>query len=94
MNCARPAVSAFKSYGSGASRARPALTKLLKELAAGDALVVVRLDRLARSVSHLLESRKSPLPISPAMFQTDRVPERPRGRNGAYYGSRPSTRAL
>lgn len=41
-------------YGSGASRARPVLTKLLKEIEEGDVLVVVRLDRLARSVSHLL----------------------------------------
>lgn len=31
------------------------LTKLLKDLTAGDVLVVVRLDRLARSVSHLLQ---------------------------------------
>ncbi|SJM30261.1 recombinase family protein [Mesorhizobium delmotii] len=42
-------------HGSGASRARPALAKLVREIAAGDTLVVVRLDRLARSVSHLLE---------------------------------------
>ncbi|UFS85335.1 MULTISPECIES: recombinase family protein [Rhizobium] len=44
-----------QEHGSGASRARPVLTKLLKDLAAGDVLVVVRLDRLARSVSHLLD---------------------------------------
>jgi DNA invertase Pin-like site-specific DNA recombinase len=44
-----------QEHGSGASRARPALSKLLREIAAGDTLVVVRLDRLARSVSHLLE---------------------------------------
>jgi len=41
-------------HGSGASRARPALTKLLSDIGLGDVLVVVRLDRLARSVSHLL----------------------------------------
>ena len=41
-------------HGSGASRTRPALAKLLREIAGGDTLVVVRLDRLARSVSHLL----------------------------------------
>lgn len=40
---------------SGASRSRPVLAKLMRELRAGDVLVVVRLDRLARSVSHLLE---------------------------------------
>ncbi|WGF90735.1 recombinase family protein [Marinivivus vitaminiproducens] len=41
--------------GSGASRARPELTRLLQTIQAGDILIVVRLDRLARSVSHLLE---------------------------------------
>jgi len=45
----------IQEHGSGASRARPALAKLLREIGAGDTLVVVRLDRLARSVSHLLE---------------------------------------
>lgn len=44
-----------QEHGSGASRARPVLTKLLKNLSPGDVLVVVRLDRLARSVSHLLQ---------------------------------------
>ena len=44
-----------EEHGSGASRARPALSKLLRELGPGDTVVVVRLDRLARSVSHLLE---------------------------------------
>lgn len=44
-----------QEHGSGASRARPVLAKLLKDLGAGDVLIVVRLDRLARSVSHLLE---------------------------------------
>jgi DNA invertase Pin-like site-specific DNA recombinase len=44
-----------EEHGSGASRARPALSKLVRDIAAGDTLVVVRLDRLARSVSHLLE---------------------------------------
>lgn len=42
-------------HGSGASRLRPALSKLLREISVGDTLIVVRLDRLARSVSHLLE---------------------------------------
>jgi DNA invertase Pin-like site-specific DNA recombinase len=44
-----------QEHGSGASRPRPVLAKLMREIAAGDVLVVVRLDRLARSVSHLLE---------------------------------------
>lgn len=37
----------YQKHGSGASRARPVLIKLLGELTAGDILVVVRLDRLA-----------------------------------------------
>ena len=44
----------FEEHGSGASRARPVLARLLREINRGDVLVVVRLDRLARSVSHLL----------------------------------------
>lgn len=43
-----------REHGSGASRTRPALAKLVYQISAGDTLVVVRLDRLARSVSHLL----------------------------------------
>lgn len=41
--------------GSGGSRARPVLNRILREARAGDTLVVVRIDRLARSLSHLLE---------------------------------------
>lgn len=44
-----------EEHGSGASRARPALARLLREIKMGETLVVVRLDRLARSVSHLLD---------------------------------------
>ena len=44
-----------QEHGSGASRARPALAKLTRDIAAGDTLIVVRLDRVARSVSHRLE---------------------------------------
>ncbi len=40
---------------SGASRTRPELARLVREMKAGDLLKVVRIDRLARSVSHLLE---------------------------------------
>ena len=47
-------VQIVTEHGSGASRTRPALARLLREIRAGDVLVVVRLDRLARSVSHLL----------------------------------------
>ena len=44
-----------QEHGSGASRTRPVLARLLREIRPGDVLVVVRLDRLARSVRHLLE---------------------------------------
>ena len=43
-----------QEHGSGASRARPVLARLMREIGVGDVLVVVRLDRLARSVGHLL----------------------------------------
>lgn len=45
----------FRDTGSGADRARPQLAKALATLAPGDTLVIARLDRLARSLSHLLE---------------------------------------
>jgi len=45
----------YQEHGSGASRVRPVLMRLLREIKPGEVLVVVRLDRLARSVSHLLE---------------------------------------
>lgn len=45
----------YREHGSGASRARPELARLMCEIKPGDVLVVVRLDRLARSVSHLLD---------------------------------------
>lgn len=41
--------------GSGGDRHRPVLARLLREIRRGDVLVVVRIDRLARSVAHLLE---------------------------------------
>ncbi|WP_370513055.1 recombinase family protein [Acetobacter sp. DmW_136] len=44
----------FEEHASGADRNRPVLIRLLRDMNAGDTLVVVRLDRLARSV-------KSPL---------------------------------
>jgi DNA invertase Pin-like site-specific DNA recombinase len=46
--------SVREEHASGADRSRPVLARLLRDIAAGDTLVVVRLDRLARSVSHLL----------------------------------------
>lgn len=44
----------FEEHGSGASRDRPVLNQLLRDLAPGDTLMIVRFDRLARSLSHLL----------------------------------------
>jgi DNA invertase Pin-like site-specific DNA recombinase len=44
-----------EEHGSGGSRNRPVLKRIMHEIAPGDTLVVVRLDRLARSLSHLLE---------------------------------------
>ncbi|CAN7658416.1 recombinase family protein [Pararhizobium sp. LjRoot235] len=45
----------YEEHESGVARTRPVLAKLLRDIVAGDVFVVVRLDRLARSVSHLLE---------------------------------------
>ncbi len=44
----------LEEHASGADRGRPVLAQLLREIHPGETLVVVRLDRLARSVSHLL----------------------------------------
>jgi DNA invertase Pin-like site-specific DNA recombinase len=44
----------LEEQASGADRARPVLARLLKEIRPGETLVVARLDRLARSVAHLL----------------------------------------
>ncbi|HYH39107.1 MAG TPA: recombinase family protein [Azospirillum sp.] len=45
----------FEEKASGASRARPELAKAVAQVKRGDILVVARIDRLARSLSHLLE---------------------------------------
>lgn len=45
----------FEESASGGQRHRPVLDKLLKGLRRGDVLVIVRLDRLARSLAHLIE---------------------------------------
>lgn len=49
--CAR----VHQEQASGGDRTRPVLNRLFETLRPGDTLVVVRLDRLARSLSHLLE---------------------------------------
>jgi DNA invertase Pin-like site-specific DNA recombinase len=45
----------FKEHASGGSRSRPELARALDTVRPGDVLVVARIDRLARSLSHLLE---------------------------------------
>jgi DNA invertase Pin-like site-specific DNA recombinase len=42
-------------HASGASRTRPVLARVLERVRRGDVLLVVRIDRLARSLGHLLE---------------------------------------
>ena len=44
----------FEEFASGASRARPQLAAALTRVRRGDTLVVARIDRLARSLAHLL----------------------------------------
>ncbi len=46
----------YREHARGNVRARPELARLLAQIQPGDVLIVVRLDRLARSVSHLLET--------------------------------------
>lgn len=45
----------FEEHASGGDRARPVLARALERVEAGDTLIVVRIDRLARSLAHLLE---------------------------------------
>ena len=61
---ARPQVEALtaagctvihEEYASGGNRARPILARTLAGIGRGDTLIVTRIDRLARSLSHLLE---------------------------------------
>jgi len=44
----------LEEHASGADRSRPVLARLVHDIRPGETLVVVRLDRLARSVVHLL----------------------------------------
>lgn len=49
------AATVVVEYASGGNKKRPELNAIVRKLRAGDVLLVVRLDRLARSVSHLLD---------------------------------------
>jgi hypothetical protein len=44
-----------REHASGGDRSRPELKRAIERCRAGDVLVVVRIDRLARSLAHLLE---------------------------------------
>lgn len=44
----------YEEQASGADRSRPVLEQVLERMRPGDVLVVVRIDRLARSLGHLL----------------------------------------
>src|SRR5205809_5340138 len=45
----------LEERASGGDRARPVLARLLRQIGPGETIVVTRLDRFARSLSHLLE---------------------------------------
>jgi len=49
----------FEETMTGTSRRRPALDRALRSLKAGDVLVVWKLDRLGRSLQHLIEILKT-----------------------------------
>jgi DNA invertase Pin-like site-specific DNA recombinase len=66
-------VAVLEEHASGADRSRPVLARLLREIRPGETLVVVRLDRLARSVSHLLAVIEQ-LEASGAHFRSLRDP--------------------
>ncbi len=59
-------------HASGASRARPVLARALNRIRPRDVLLVVRIDRLARSLSHL--PRWPGVSTSPR--QNDKTPKR------------------
>lgn len=45
----------YEEQASGGDRARPVLARVMARILRGDTLVVVRIDRLARSLAHLLD---------------------------------------
>jgi DNA invertase Pin-like site-specific DNA recombinase len=63
----------YREHASTGSVMRPELARLMAEIEPGDVLTVVRLDRLARSVSHLLLTVES-LKAKGAFFRSLRDP--------------------
>jgi DNA invertase Pin-like site-specific DNA recombinase len=57
----------YQDVASGAKQARPGLAACLKALQPGNTLVVWKLDRVARSLLHLLEIPPGP-PRAPGRF--------------------------
>src|SRR3954467_7014745 len=55
----------LEEHASGADRSRPVLARLLREIQLGETLVVVRLDRLARSVRPPPARSSNPTPGAP-----------------------------
>ena len=87
-----PQSQALKSAGcaeiheeqaSGGNRARPVLARVLERVAKGDTLVVVRIDRLARSLSHLLEVLER-LAAHGAFFRSPEAPIHPASPQGHF----------
>ena len=72
---------------SGATRDRPGLTKALAIVSEGDTLVIWRLDRLGRSVSHLFKIVKSSgvEECGSSRFQSQSTPERPLGSSSTAF---------
>src|SRR5215218_5027209 len=86
-----------EEHASGGDRDRPVLARTLARLRPGDTLVVVSLDRLARSLSHLLGVVEG-LQARGAAAQLERALIRERTRSGmraaAARGSRPGNPGL
>src|SRR5689334_22396641 len=71
----------FEEKASGGSRSRIELSKCLERIGPGDTLVVVRIDRLARSLAHLLEVIER-LRAQGAHFRSLHDPSTPRAHRG------------
>jgi DNA invertase Pin-like site-specific DNA recombinase len=98
-----PQSQALKSAGcaeiheeqaSGGNRARPVLARVLERIGKGDTLLVVRIDRLARSLSHLLEVIER-LQAKGAFFRSIRTRSTPDPRKAnsrcRFWAPRPSS---